>query len=244
MVINMKANFRNILLIGALIITKTTISHALTFQNVSHESYYNEPLRVTVVVENATEEKLKSLEVRVGEQRLLAQMGLTDSMIWDDINVGITPLSNGKAKLVFASNKPLTASSIDFLAEFRWDGSYSQKVYTFDIPKISPEEFTTNWVNAWSSGDVNKYLSLYSKSFIPSGSLAKATWERQRRQRVKPDLNIQISLDDINVERSNNRARVSFHQAYKSRTFQNTTNKYLDLVLEDNEWRIAREVVK
>lgn len=226
------------------LLAQSTSSQALTFKNLNYDSYQGRPLRITIEVENATSEKIESLEIRVGEQRLLQKLGLNDSDIWDDIRVGISPLVNGTSKILIESKKPVQVKTIDFLAEFRWSGGELVKSHSFDIPNMSPKEFTINWAEEWASGNIDGYLAKYSKEFEPPSGLSREAWEIQRRQRTTPDLNIQITLKDIKVHTVKNKSTIEFLQLYQSRIFESQTNKKLNLVLENNEWRIIKEIVK
>ncbi|MDX1513586.1 MAG: tetratricopeptide repeat protein, partial [Gammaproteobacteria bacterium] len=84
------------------------------------------------------------------------------------------------------------------------------------------------WVTAWSSQDVERYLSFYGHHFQPSNGQTRERWEAVRRVRVsKPDF-IDVRISDPKVRlHADDRATVQFLQRYRSNTFEGRTFKTL-----------------
>lgn len=100
------------------------------------------------------------------------------------------------------------------------------------------------WAKAWSAGDVELYLGLYSASFQPAGNQTRTQWERTRRARVTPAQQIRIDLDELTVDlTSETQAQVQFVQRYAAKSLQDRSRKQLDLVLENGHWKITAETV-
>lgn len=101
--------------------------------------------------------------------------------------------------------------------------------------------FVDDWSSAWSSQDVELYLSFYAPSFRPAaGSLAK--WRMQRHIRLKKPDYIQVTLSDMSLSEVNaEHVRVDFTQQYESSTYADSDRKRLDIIKVGGEWKIFRE---
>ena len=123
-----------------------------------------------------------------------------------------------------------------------------------DFPKKSPlseqdleliEKFVESWADAWSRRDVDGYLSHYSPEFRSTSGRSFDEWHRQRKKRIQRPVFIEIEVDLIKTEITGaSRARATFFQKYRSDTFEDRVMKVLDLVWEDNRWKIIREASK
>ncbi|MEO8410788.1 MAG: hypothetical protein ABI478_09485 [Propionivibrio sp.] len=103
---------------------------------------------------------------------------------------------------------------------------------------------TQAWARAWRAKDENAYLAAYASSFRPQGNLNLADWERRRRQVLAASRNIDLQLDSLSTEiESDKEALVTFHQFYRSDSYQDAVVKQLQLVLVDGRWLIAEERV-
>ncbi len=100
-----------------------------------------------------------------------------------------------------------------------------------------------NWASAWSSQDVDKYLSSYSESFKPTKGESRKSWEQTRRERVsKPaSINVELANQKVTLIDSNN-AKVSFKQTYKAGGKPIRTDKTLVLKKSGSAWLIEEEV--
>ncbi len=105
-------------------------------------------------------------------------------------------------------------------------------------------EAVRDWAEAWSSQDVDAYLSHYSKSFRPSGGIGLSTWREQRRERVGGPEFIRVAITNADIELlDTEHARATFFQSYRSDRMSDTVRKELELVWEDGAWKIAEENV-
>lgn len=102
----------------------------------------------------------------------------------------------------------------------------------------------SSWVEAWSSQDAERYLSLYARSFRPANGLARQRWEEQRRQRLSAPSFIEIEVSSLGgpYELEPGRVMVSFRQKYTSDGYSDEVLKTLELIREDGEWKIFSEV--
>lgn len=98
------------------------------------------------------------------------------------------------------------------------------------------------WSEAWSSQDVDRYLSFYSSSFRPSSGASRALWAAQRRERIEAPGYIRIAVSGLEMDRvTDDRVVAIFFQGYRSDRFNDEVRKRLELVWEEGAWRIARE---
>ncbi len=102
-----------------------------------------------------------------------------------------------------------------------------------------------SWARAWSTKDVEAYLSFYAAEFKTPGGVPRADWEATRRARVIGPSSIQVSIRGAKVVRRDaQRVAVTFEQRYRSDRFQGRTRKTLELLRVGDDWRIVEEVVK
>lgn len=100
-----------------------------------------------------------------------------------------------------------------------------------------------SWSSAWSSQDVEAYLSFYASDFRPTRGLSRSAWVAQRRDRVARPQFIRVDITDLFVDVSSaNSARAVFKQDYASPGYQDTVIKTLNLAKENGAWKIQREV--
>lgn len=98
------------------------------------------------------------------------------------------------------------------------------------------------WAQAWSSQDVEAYLSHYARDFDVPGGQSRDAWEKQRRSRLEAPESIAVEIASPKVTmRGAERASVSFRQTYRSNLFNGTSNKTLEMVKSENRWRILQE---
>jgi tetratricopeptide (TPR) repeat protein len=113
--------------------------------------------------------------------------------------------------------------------------------------KPKPDEVvaTVNaWAKAWSSKDVNAYLSFYATDFRTPGGEPREAWEKGRRQRISAPKSISVSIDAPKVTLSgDNQASVTFRQSYRSDVIKATGSKTLVLVKSNGRWLIQQEKV-
>jgi hypothetical protein len=100
------------------------------------------------------------------------------------------------------------------------------------------------WAAAWSARDIDSYLSAYSASFDPGRGLTLTDWKQQRSERIVPRKRINVKIVNLRVNLNGNTATADFSQAYTSDTFNGTSVKRLDMVLEGGRWLITKESVR
>ena len=101
-------------------------------------------------------------------------------------------------------------------------------------------DFVEKWRSSWSGKDIKTYMNCYSKTFH-SGGLNKKEWRQKKTYLNKKYEFIQVTIDNIVVERSIKTATVSFFQTYQSDLYQTSGTKTLHLIMEDGKWMIEKE---
>jgi tetratricopeptide (TPR) repeat protein len=105
-------------------------------------------------------------------------------------------------------------------------------------------EAVNGWARAWSSKDVDAYLSFYAKDFKTPKGEARGAWEKERRQRISAPKSIAVGVNTPKVTaEGDSKASVTFRQSYKSDALATTSTKTLVLVKADGRWQIQQEKV-
>ncbi len=101
-----------------------------------------------------------------------------------------------------------------------------------------------NWVLAWGAGDIEAYLSFYTKARSPRDDMNRSQWEANRRQRVSPDRDVEINLklESLGIGDSG-LFDVVFRQEYISPNYQDNVRKRLFLLREADGLKIWKEEV-
>jgi uncharacterized protein (TIGR02266 family) len=112
----------------------------------------------------------------------------------------------------------------------------------------SPTSIVTNlvndWADAWSAGDVERYLSFYSPNFTPANGLTLRQWQASRAERLSSPQHIRVSITALELEVLDaDSMQATFFQNYRSDRFEDTVRKRLRLSLKDGAWRILEERV-
>ncbi len=103
-------------------------------------------------------------------------------------------------------------------------------------------KFVEKWRNAWTSKDIETYISCYSPTFT-SGKLNINEW-KQKKSHLNQKYNfIQVNIRNIIVEWTNAGADVSFFQSYQSDKYETSGKKLLKLVYNENKWLIQKEIM-
>jgi len=97
------------------------------------------------------------------------------------------------------------------------------------------------WAKAWSGKDVSAYLATYAKDFETPNKAARADWEAERRKRIESKARISVSLENISISVSGNKAVVKFRQDYRADTLSVSSRKTLEWVKSGERWLIVRE---
>lgn len=119
-------------------------------------------------------------------------------------------------------------------------------------PKVLPNEKEEvagriqQWVNAWEQKSLDAYVAFYGKNFQPTGFPDRNTWINNRKQRLAKSGPIRITLQDINITVTGDKAVAEFIQIYSSPTYSDKVMKQLVLEMEqeNRQWVIVKETVK
>jgi tetratricopeptide (TPR) repeat protein len=97
------------------------------------------------------------------------------------------------------------------------------------------------WAKAWSSKDVKGYLAAYAPDFeVPNGE-SRASWEKQRSERISRPKSIEVDVKVVKASVSGNEATVTIRQAYRSDTLKSNTTKTMKLERHGERWQIKQE---
>lgn len=98
------------------------------------------------------------------------------------------------------------------------------------------------WAKAWSSKNVPGYLGYYANDFKVPGGENRATWEKNRKERISKPKSIHVAIESPRVTFSDaSHASVTFKQAYKSAALSTSTQKTIVLVKMGDKWLIQQE---
>jgi tetratricopeptide (TPR) repeat protein len=98
-----------------------------------------------------------------------------------------------------------------------------------------------DWTSAWSSQNVQSYLSFYAPNFEPADGVSRKTWASQRKQRIEAPSSIKVSAQITKISVDGNEATVNLRQSYQSNVLSNVANKTLKLVKSADGWKIRAE---
>ncbi|MCZ8074609.1 MAG: tetratricopeptide repeat protein [Paucibacter sp.] len=97
------------------------------------------------------------------------------------------------------------------------------------------------WAKAWSSRDMTGYYAAYAPDFKGKSPSRKA-WEQERRDRITSKKSIKVTLSDIKVKVSGDKATVSLRQDYNSDALSVKSSKSFTLNRGRNgRWQISDE---
>jgi len=101
------------------------------------------------------------------------------------------------------------------------------------------------WAAAWSTKAYDAYAGFYAPSFVPADGSSRASWARQRAQRLaKPD-RVQVEVRNLRLNEVAKDVFVAeFEQHYSSDSYSDTTLKVLQWVKTGGEWLIKREATR
>lgn len=105
------------------------------------------------------------------------------------------------------------------------------------------EGLVRSWAAAWSDQAADRYLSHYASDFVPEGGLTQDQWRDLRRWRLAAPRSIRVAVTRLEARLlSEEEARVSFLQTYRSDSYADTVDKVLTLARSEDGWKIRREV--
>jgi len=103
--------------------------------------------------------------------------------------------------------------------------------------------FANDWANAWSTKDIDLYLSKYAQDFKAPNGDALSLWQASRRQKISSQGKILVEIEDIKlITKVENLARIQFKQRYTSDRLSEMSNKSLLVKKIDGQWLIQEEI--
>lgn len=105
-------------------------------------------------------------------------------------------------------------------------------------------EALNQWRQAWSAKNVPSYLSFYGPSFVPPKGLSRKTWEASRKQRISSKEKINIAIQNLQLQISDNKATTKFTQIYSDERLRITDHKTLVWQKHNGRWLIQLETTQ
>jgi adhesin transport system outer membrane protein len=104
-----------------------------------------------------------------------------------------------------------------------------------------PTQRLNDWVAAWESKNVARYLSFYAPGFAPSDGRVDA-WKTRRAALVGKKGPVSVKVSELlTTTLSENRIETRFKQTYRSSNFNDVTAKVLIWQRFGDEWKIVKE---
>lgn len=100
--------------------------------------------------------------------------------------------------------------------------------------------FLKKWENAWEQKELETYMTCYASTFSFKGQDREA-WEKHRKDLNEKTPFIELELSNRRIFPEGEKARVTFVQNYHSANYSDYGIKQLELMRENNEWKIRRE---
>ena len=99
-----------------------------------------------------------------------------------------------------------------------------------------------DWANAWSSKNVDAYLSFYAGDFKTPKGESRTDWEAARETRINAPKSIKVTISNAKVSfTDDNHATVSFGQSYRASHLSTSSKKIMTLVKTGGKWLIQEE---
>ena len=99
-----------------------------------------------------------------------------------------------------------------------------------------------DWAAAWSSKNVDAYLSFYAGDYKTPKGESRADWDTARKERISAPKSIKVTTSNAKVSfTDDNHATVSFRQSYRASHLSNSASKTLSLVKTEGKWLIQEE---
>jgi len=146
--------------------------------------------------------------------------------------VAVAPVAKPAAPVVEAA-KPAVAKPVEKPA--------APTAAKAEAEEAAVSKVLQSWAAAWSRKDVKGYLSHYAPDFQPPGGMARKAWEKERASRIDKPGKIQVTVDDIKVSISGDKATVRFRQGYKSASLKSSAGKTLIFIRSGGKWMIQQE---
>jgi Flp pilus assembly protein TadD/ketosteroid isomerase-like protein len=110
-----------------------------------------------------------------------------------------------------------------------------------ELDKQAVEKALREWAKAWSSRNMVAYFDAYAPDFKGKAASRKA-WEQERRDRITGKKKITVTLSDLRIKVSGNKATVHLRQDYNSDALSVKSGKNIELVKnKSGDWQITQE---
>ena len=107
------------------------------------------------------------------------------------------------------------------------------------------QERVSAWAAAWSARTFDLYAGFYAPSFEPADGSSRATWAKQREQRLATPKRIQVEVRNLKLkEAGSDMMLAEFEQHYSSDSYSDVTLKELKWVKVGGQWLIEREAMR
>ncbi|HET7865654.1 MAG TPA: TolC family outer membrane protein [Burkholderiaceae bacterium] len=107
---------------------------------------------------------------------------------------------------------------------------------------ITARQRLHDWVHAWTSKDVERYIGFYAQDFQP-GTGSRSQWLALRRRLVTRDGPIDVRIRNVQTRAvSADTVETRFSQRYASQDFNARTQKTLTWRREGDQWLIVGEI--
>ncbi|HVK93289.1 MAG TPA: tetratricopeptide repeat protein [Noviherbaspirillum sp.] len=138
--------------------------------------------------------------------------------------------------------KPVANSTVSPLARStETTAADAQPLSDVDVDREEVIATLNEWAKAWSARDVAAYLDFYSPDFRTPGKQPRVKWEAARRARIEDKEFIDVKVLSPAVSIDGDKAKVNFHQNYKSNRVSSNERKVVLLEKQDGSWKIVRE---
>jgi murein L,D-transpeptidase YafK len=103
--------------------------------------------------------------------------------------------------------------------------------------------FIDNWLEAWRSGQIDLYISLYAEDFTGQGR-NRPLWRNYKRRLGEFYGPVGITIENLRIVEENGIALAKFDQSYRADRFKSFGEKRLYLQQKSPEWKIIDEFFK
>ncbi len=104
------------------------------------------------------------------------------------------------------------------------------------------QERVMAWAAAWSAKAFSVYAGFYAPTFEPADGSSRASWAKQREQRVTTPKRVQVEVRNLKLkEAGRDTLLAEFEQHYSSDNYSDVTLKVLKWVKVGGQWLIERE---
>ena len=101
------------------------------------------------------------------------------------------------------------------------------------------------WASAWSSQNVNGYLSFYANDFHTPNGESRTAWANVRKERIAAPKSIHVDIRNATVKfNDSDHVTVRFRQFYRANHLKASGNKTLLMVKSGGKWLIQEERTK